>query len=202
MSNLSVESATVKWTRLPLGFLSGSGEDHWVVHRQIMSIFPENLTEDTSETGRRAHSGILYRVHKPTYTDRGYILVQSSTLPETLPADARTLTRELSYRQGQQVHFTVAVNPSRRSSRTGKTVERSLPSHQVQGWIAEKLSPAMRVDSILDIDTARTRHGRHTINAHHISGYGTVTDPEAMRNLCLSGVGRSKSYGCGLLTTT
>ena len=46
----------------------------------------------------------------------------------------------------------------------------------------------------------RDRRDRVTINRTVYEGIMHVTDPQALRHVLVTGIGRSKAYGCGLLT--
>ena len=41
---------------------------------------------------------------------------------------------------------------------------------------------------------------RVTINRTVYEGVARVTDPDALRRALVAGIGRSKAYGCGLMT--
>lgn len=76
-------------------------------------------------------------------------------------------------------------------------------------WLKEKLAPALADVSILNhqrevVGAARNRArntaGTKVIQVDLIDGVARVSDPEALRTLLSEGVGRARSYGCGLLT--
>ena len=46
----------------------------------------------------------------------------------------------------------------------------------------------------------RDRRDRVTINRTVYEGVARVTDPDALRRALVAGIGRSKAYGCGLMT--
>ena len=46
----------------------------------------------------------------------------------------------------------------------------------------------------------RDRRDRVTINRTVYEGVARVTDPDALRHALIAGIGRSKAYGCGLMT--
>ena len=46
----------------------------------------------------------------------------------------------------------------------------------------------------------RDRRDRVTINRTVYEGVARVTDPDALRHALVAGIGRSKAYGCGLMT--
>ena len=50
------------------------------------------------------------------------------------------------------------------------------------------------------VDDAGETANRVTINRTVYEGVARVTDPDALRHALVAGIGRSKAYGCGLMT--
>lgn len=122
--------------------------------------------------------------------------------------------------------FRLAANPSwSRSQGTGKRGKRSghVTVEQQRQWLVSRsekcgFEPVLAGDSAdggkeaLVSVTRRERpvfgrdnpygHGRDrvTINRTVYEGVLRVTDAEALRTVLVSGIGRSKAYGCGLMT--
>lgn len=106
------------------------------------------------------------------------------------------------------------LNPSRdrnirRRNEDGNIVSRaSLGPHLYltptdrQGWLERRLPGATISDFRIVAD--RKRHGHHrsgrTITVHHVHLAATVTihDPQPVLNAIAGGVGRDKTWGCGL----
>ncbi len=104
---------------------------------------------------------------------------------------------------GAQFRFRVAVHAVRRNGRS-KT-ERVVAPEDAQAWLLERLSPAVTDVEILNQYRTRTEStGRRPaparIDPDTFDGVGVVKDARAFDALRLAGVGRAKSYGCGLLT--
>lgn len=76
------------------------------------------------------------------------------------------------------------------------------------GWLQQKLSPALEDLEILNHQRAvlgADRLGRRTANTPTIQvdtvdGFARINDTELLQQLLFHGVGRAKSYGCGLLS--
>lgn len=76
-------------------------------------------------------------------------------------------------------------------------------------WLREKLSPALEEVSIMNhqrevLGAARSRSkntsGSKVIQVDLIDGVARIADTAALGTLLSQGVGRARSYGCGLLT--
>lgn len=222
---------TVHWTQFPAAAITDRHGnpldwlDHMAAHKAVSKLFPARLPGEPQ--ARRAEAGVLYRLDivdaVPT------VLVQSLVPPELVPAGHRTITvpgTALAGGVGQRVAFRLAVNPVVRTTRhyedaakrtvahgsnvaggqatrTGhrKQTARVVRPDEITEWVAAKVAPALGDIEIMSHRRDKTRSGRHQIAIDTIDGVATVTDPNALCRLRLTGVGRSKAYGCGLLTT-
>lgn len=190
------------------------------LHRRVMKLVPDHLGDRP-----RAQAGVLFRLEPDTssITDSGpgapVVLVQTRIPPDTsrLPAGytRQVQTREMrgmlgALRPGLPVRYRILGNAVRRcgpNSTEGKW-KQAIPLHGAEAdqWWTDRAGPAG-----LDLLTTRsepagsvsTRHGetvRVNRSAVLFEGTATVRDPEALRAALLQGIGRSKSYGCGLLS--
>ncbi|GIH29588.1 type I-E CRISPR-associated protein Cas6/Cse3/CasE [Acrocarpospora phusangensis] len=176
------------------------------LHKRMMMLIPDGLGEQA-----RARAGVLFRVED---TRQGVqLLAQSQVKPdlERLPDGyGEIAVRELDgllrrLASGQPVHYRIAANPSKRLSRSagkdeGKVVALHGPAAE-EWWAARSAANGLAVTtvtsrSLMDI---RARHVvRHAVV--QFDGHGTVSDPHALRAAVLNGIGRGKTYGCGLLS--
>lgn len=201
------------WTSFPAHAVPGTDwSDHTQAHRAVMRLFSPALPGPRRH--RRAAAGILYRLD--VQPDGGLlVLIQSQTPAELLPPQARALTlppRRWEIPAGIRVTFRVAVNPVTRrtvkhegSRRTEATA--TLPAAEMPAWLAQKLHGALILDTITNQARSATtsrRHDRHAapprVIVDTVDAIGTVTDPAQFARLRAEGIGRAKSYGCGLLT--
>ncbi len=201
-------------------------KDHRSAHRAVSRLFPSRLPGN--EETRRATAGILYRIDRLRYEPR--VLVQSTTAPELVPAGqgTRVLSAHAwELEAGAQIIFRVAVNPVLRTTRHYLDAEKTIPTawsnqsgnqgmvHEpsprkqtarvvpvsdMAAWLTSKLGVALAEVQMLDHRRNRTGAGKHRLVVDTIDGLATVHDPSEFDRLRLNGVGRSKSYGCGLLT--
>jgi CRISPR system Cascade subunit CasE len=186
------------------------------LHRRIMGLFPDGLGENA-----RAVGAILFRVDDdPRGTS---VLVQSAVAPDIarLPdgyaqSAVRTLDPLLeALRPGLPVRYRLTANATRklgRNTTAGKPLT-VVPLHagEAEAWWARKAGEAgleLRVLSAVSLDPAKgVRHSAGSAQRQllqhartRFDGTALIIDPERLRAALAGGVGRAKSYGCGLLT--
>lgn len=142
------------------------------------------------------------------------------------PGFGRTAERDLTpfldkLTKGQELRYRLAAAPSKRLGKSEKNAERlgkpadskaraytrPLFGADAERWWRERaerhgldLREVVVSGATPALDPGRG--GRRNVR-HHVSrfdGHATVTDPEALRRAVLEGVGRGKSFGCGLLS--
>lgn len=200
--------------------------DHKSGHRAVMRLFAPRLAGASDE--RRVGAGILYRVDIATNGDgmaETTVLVQSLVSPEIVPPEARCIeVADFAWtpNMGERVVFRVAFNPVRRTTRyfsdeakrmpapeqtkTGfmRQTASVVPVSELQEWLESRIGSALTDVELISHtrDTSESGCGRqmHKVIVDTIDAIGVVADPAALDALRRIGVGRSKSYGCGLLT--
>lgn len=192
------------------------------MHRTVMSAYPEL---PPTSTYRSAH-GVLWRLDAVA---RGGVVqyVQSHTapdwnrLPEGLllrPAEVRPLQPVLdAIVPGRRFAFRLMANPTRcvrveDDAERRRRVPLRQPARQI-AWLIAKgeqhgfVIPAGR-QGAPDVAASsaprlvgKRREPRHiVIHPVRYDGHLVVVDPDAFTAAVTDGVGRAKSYGCGLLT--
>ncbi|MBZ8178368.1 type I-E CRISPR-associated protein Cas6/Cse3/CasE [Corynebacterium sp. 3HC-13] len=192
-------------------------------HRAVMGLFG-----DIDSQSPRSELSILYRF-ETLPGQAPYFLVQSTQAPvHHLNLDGVQVRKVdiTAPAEGTEVEFRITVNAVARRSveipdgskenTKRKEVIRPLSmdplpdgsgDSEVSAWLKAKLSPALDNMTI-------TRHGRQVLGANRrgahkntrvvqadmFDGVATVKDSDALHTLLLNGLGRAKSYGCGLLT--
>ena len=200
------------------GSVSGKMDDPLFRHRAVMALF-----EDSDSANPRAQWNVLFRVeHLPGQPP--FFLIQSSVAPVNLPEGAEMISRELPLvPEGTPVAFRIAINAVRRQNRDSGSDPRSnggikpvpfdgdeqAPESisRMTPWLQGKLAGGL---SDLEIINHRrevlgtSRQGRKTshrvVQVDKVDGAAIVADSAQLNKLILNGVGRAKSYGCGLLS--
>lgn len=163
------------------------------MHRAVMGLF---ASHPEVEGQRRERLGVLWR-EEPN----GTVLVRSAVVPTNLPSDAQTRAESVAALQpGARVLFRVTANAIRRhAAAAGGGHE---PVADVEEWLRGKLAGAMSEVVVFSHDRSVERSAPRglTVQYDRIDGAGIVGDVPSLERILHHGVGRSKAFGCGLLT--
>lgn len=175
------------------------------MHRRVMSLLPGGLGDQP-----RRQAGVLYRIEQAPAGTR--ILIQTAIEPDLgkLPpgygsAQARDLGPLLDWlSDGVLVRYRLTANTCMRKSRTKEVVP-------LRGADAEKWWHDRAPGCGLDLQSLVSRapgdavgggdpkaRVRHALT--QFDGVAVVTDPTALATAIVTGIGRGKSHGCGLLS--
>jgi CRISPR system Cascade subunit CasE len=181
------------------------------MHCRLMSLFPDDLGSDA-----RHRTGLLYRL-ETTRTGDSVVLAQSTLQPDPsrLPAgygttQYRPLTPMLDALTGSmQVRYRLAANASKRAwkgddkHRPGQIV--ALSGDDAAQWWRDRASHhGLHLHTLQYEPVAAARGERDSDTIRHsitrFDGIAEIRDPHAVRAAVLAGIGRGKTYGCGLLS--
>lgn len=168
------------------------------IHRLLWAAFP-GMPE--------ASRPYLYRVMPGAEGARREVLMQS-TLRPTRPGDPRALLldcREFApaFSIGQRLRFEVKANPVKRTARSGDRVP-LIRDEERLAWLGRQLRDAAEIENGRVVAAERLyfrkpgmRPGK--IEAATLSGALRVKVPQRLLDICRTGVGPAKGFGCGLL---
>ncbi|MDL4770746.1 type I-E CRISPR-associated protein Cas6/Cse3/CasE [Actinomadura xylanilytica] len=181
------------------------------LHQRIMSLFPDDLGPEA-----RRQAAALFRLEEQP---AGFtILVQSTIEPalQHLPdaygaARTKNLTPLLDgLREGANVHYRITANATRK---LGKNTTAGRPKQVVplngadadQWWQRQADTAGLVLHSMYSSPLGQVtgKRGDNTRLTHartRFDGTATVTDPKMLLERIRTGIGRGKSFGCGLLT--
>jgi len=139
------------------------------------------------------------------------LIVQSSHPIDTakldgLVAEHHTNARRTRHAIGVRLHLALIANPTRQEfTHDTRGKRHPIPADDIPDWVTRKLGDAVNLHTI-DVTPLGGRHGRRHSDrvTHHLAAIhatGTVTNPDLLENLIITGVGRAKAYGAGLLLT-
>lgn len=180
-------------------------QDITAVHRRVMSLLPDHIGPQP-----RRQAGVLFRI------DQGrtgpVILVQTAIEPDLtrLPSgygeaavrDRTPLLKALT--PGMRVHYRIAANPSKRAwkgDNAGKIVP--LSGAAAEDWWRRKAQDNGLGLESLHADPQPPAEGRSKPVRHAIirfDGQAVVHNVDQVQTAVQLGIGRGKSFGCGLLS--
>ncbi len=182
--------------------------DAHALHQRVMSLFPDAQGDIATP---RAAFGILFRIEA---SRGGPVMLVQSALPahlDNLPigyataGDQRSQTPILDWIDtGIDVKYRIAAHPTsaRRIPGQRRSTTISLEGEEAADWWIRKAETAG-----LELHSGGTGHLAPAITGRNIrhhpiqfEGTATIGDPVAVRTALLQGIGKGKSYGCGLLT--
>jgi CRISPR system Cascade subunit CasE len=175
------------------------------MHKRVMMLAPDGLGGQA-----RQQAGVLYRIDEPPRGTRILIQTQTGPLLTRLPtgyghAETRDIGPLLTWLSaGAMIRYRITANTCKRKSHSTKVV--ALRGTAADEWWTEHASRCgLELRSLLPcpLDDAVGGQDRRTGIRHAITrfdGVAAVTDPEALRQAIVTGVGRGKSHGCGLLS--
>ena len=181
------------------------------LHRRVMTLFPDGLG-----TRARQQAAVLFRLEEQA---TGFtILIQSRLKPalDNLPASYGTArTKSLAplltaLTAGANVHYRIIANAT---SKLGKNTTAGRPKQVVplygadadRWWQRQADTAGLVLRSLhsTQLTTVTGKRNNNTRVSHartRFDGTATVTDPKALVEKIHTGIGRGKSFGCGLLT--
>ncbi|MEV0370558.1 type I-E CRISPR-associated protein Cas6/Cse3/CasE [Streptomyces sp. NPDC050636] len=181
------------------------------MHRTLMRMVPDGLGD-----GPRQTAGLLYRLDESDTAST--LLVQANTLdPTRLPdgyghIDVKDLTPLFTaLKKGLAVRYRIVLNPSKRErtpaeqkNKCGKIVPLAGPDAD-QWWKRRATDAGLHIHSLLPTPVTSVQpRGKGAPRMRHkllrYDGTATVTDPDALAHAVLTGIGRAKPYGAGLLS--
>lgn len=166
--------------------------DRYEMHQAVMGFYDERLPGAAAE--RRADANILFRVEEGAAG--ATVLIQSSAAPRNVPYTARTRQFEITAPDaGTTIRFRVAANAVHRVGAGG-----TRPVIDIEQWLEERFDGAL-TDVVVLQHVVDVRRGKGApLRVDTIEGVAVVGDPVKLAGQMLSGVGRAKAFGCGLLT--
>jgi CRISPR system Cascade subunit CasE len=153
-------------------------------------------------TEKRLSRNILFRVDE---TSSGkIILVRSDVPPTNLPREGKTkLTDGHTPGEATAVRFRLTANAVHRSRPGDPSLRRgkgTTPVADISEWVTSRLSVAFDDITVFNHDRTVATSGKAPLQLDVVDGYAIVKNHAALEILLRDGVGRSKAFGCGLLT--
>lgn len=179
--------------------------DTYSIHRVVYDLFDDTRSE--SEKQQSISSGILY-VDKGGDSRSRKILMLSNRQPNA-PIHGELSMRKISndFLDYPHYRFEVVINPTKRESGGGKLIPLRTREN-IAKWFFEKapqwgfeVKPEhLAVGNVSVKQFQKEKEGREITQAQaQILGRLTVTDKTKFVQSFQQGIGRGRSFGCGLL---
>lgn len=182
--------------------------DPYSLHRVVYSLYDDVRSAEEKAAGRS--SGILYADQGGDSEGRKVLL-----LADRMPAShvdgqyGRVLSRVVpeDFLSHAQYRFKVIINPTKRDHASGKLVpikDRAniaqwFIDRAPQSWGFSVSAEHLQINR-LEVQQFTDKAQRTVTSARaHIQGQLTVTDPVRFRHSFAHGMGRGRTFGCGLL---
>jgi CRISPR system Cascade subunit CasE len=182
--------------------------DPYSLHRVVYSLYED--VRDTGEKAASQRSGILFADQGGDFASRRILL-----LANRAPADSvegrygEVQSRPVAggFLDHDNYRFKVIVNPTRRDSASRKllpvkgreAIGEWFAERSQQSWGFRVSSQHLQVDKVEVLNFNDKHKNPVTIAQAHVQGQFSVTDREQFRNSFTQGIGRARTFGCGLL---
>lgn len=179
--------------------------DRLALHRAVMSLFPSALPGAADQ--RRYASNILFRLDTPpTGTPR--LLIQSTTpLTHTAGLSTRDLTPLMTaLTTGRHIRFRIVLNPVRAAGKDQRWKRTPIvntfedPDAITQFGLDQLARAGLTSITLTDLPRTDLVRAKTVLWTAQYDGHALVADPDLLQVAIRIGIGRSKAYGCGLLS--
>ena len=194
---------TTYLTRIPLSHplvRSCRGlDDQNLLHKAVMSIFLGLAGPDGE---RRAANHVLFRLERQK-DGTPSLLIQSSVAPASVTdgVDGVRVINATTILEGvaecEYARITVDVNTVTRNARNKST--HPVAEHDLGTWLAARFGDAITELVIRDSIPIRRTANKARLNVNSVVADVKVGDHSAFLRVLIEGIGRGKSYGCGLV---
>lgn len=195
-------------TLMPLAHPAMHGIKKWsdqgALHRAVMRLFPDHLAGEP--TVRRATAGILFRHDTPTDSPARLLIQHNTAMRADLTINTGIKQVALdslltTLTVGRGVRFRIVLNAVRSQTGTKKRVAVTDPD-DLLSWGQHRLEIAGlgRIELSVQPTTALGFTAKGPVWTAQYDGYATVHNPALITDAVRQGIGRSKAYGCGLLS--
>lgn len=189
--------------------------DRYSLHRVVYSLFDDIRSDEQKKAS--VASGIQWVDKGGDHLSR-QILILSNRLPnKTEHGELQTRPLPDNFLNYQHYRFSVVIQPTMRTNNNScaipeqKKGQKLLPikgKEAISQWFIERaprnwgfsVNPEQLQVEQVSVEQFMVQGARQATQQHAtLSGYLTVTDPEKFRASVASGIGRGRSFGCGLL---
>ncbi len=182
--------------------------DPYSIHRTVYSLFQDVRSE--GEKNKSKSSGIVYNDEGGNFQSRKILMI-SDRMPASCVngqyGEVETKKINSSLLKYENYRFKTTVNPCRRNNKTRQLIPVKGRENIAQ-WFIERSNQSWGFDcetprlQVNDVEVLRFKGKNRqlvTIVQAAIEGELKVTDRDAFIRSFRQGIGRARSFGCGLL---
>lgn len=182
--------------------------DPYSLHRVVYSLYEDVRADDEKNSSRS--SGILYADLGGDFSGRKVLLLADRSPADCIEGqygEVQSKNIADTFLDHDRYRFKVIVNPTRRDNASRKL----LPvkgRQEIGQWFTERSEASwgfrvfpenLQVDKVEVLNFKGKKTNQVTIAQAHVQGQLEVTDRYRFRNSFSFGIGRARSFGCGLL---
>jgi CRISPR system Cascade subunit CasE len=182
--------------------------DPYSLHRMVYSLY-DDIRSD-AEKQSSVSSGILYADQGGDYKSRKILLLanrQPHTKIDGLYGEVRSKDIPMDFLYHTKYRFKVIVNSTKRDSKTKKliavrgceAIAEWFMTKAPKSWGFDVIPETLQIDSVNVLQFKAKQDRTITMGQAHVQGVLQVLDLELFTKSFTHGIGRGRSYGCGLL---
>lgn len=181
--------------------------DPYSLHRVVYSLYEDVRSEE--QKGASQTSGILFADQGGDFSSRTILLLADREPAACVEGQyGEVLSKPISetFLGHSTYRFKVIVNPTRRDNVSRKLIPVK-GREAIHAWFLERATAwgfsiateNLQVNSVEVLRFNDKQQRQVTVCQAHVQGILSVIDREQFRNSFSQGIGRAKSFGCGLL---
>ena len=97
-----------------------------------------------------------------------------------------------------EFNYMLTANPVFRDAKT-RSHKLITSIDEQRAWLQRKLGESCEILTFYAVPAEKVKFRQATIQQVHMFGCLTIKDPDALKQIITSGIGRGKAFGCGLL---
>ena len=182
--------------------------DAYSIHRVVYSLY-ENV-RDPEENKSNESSGILFADQGGDADGRRILMLSNRPPAEKVEGlYGRIESKEIpeKFLEHSDYRFKIIINPTRREKESGKlkpirdrtAIADWFVAKAASNWGFEVSFENLQINKIDVLHFSDKNKNDVTISQAHVQGALKVTDTEKFQKSFIHGIGRARSFGCGLL---
>lgn len=182
--------------------------DPYSLHRVVYSLYEDVRSSEAKNASQS--SGILFADQGGDFAGRRILLLADRAPASSIDGEYGAVHSKPipeGFLDHAQYRFNLIVNPVRRDNASRKLVP--IKSREaIAQWFCERAASSwgfqvatqhLQVDKVEVLQFKDKQHNPVTLAQAHLQGQLQITDAAQFRNSFTQGIGRGRTFGCGLL---